>query len=97
MIAIKGLDMPKEGVWYNIMITSNGKGFVDVVSKDNALTKTEPIQAVEIPTPHGRLIDADDFIDVCEMLADKNDDRRPFEQAEWIAKDMQTILEAETE
>lgn len=54
---IKDLGMPKEGAWYNIVITSNGKGFVDVVREDNALTGTEFIQAVEISTPHGRLID----------------------------------------
>lgn len=86
-IIIKGLDMPKEGVWYNIVITSNGKGFVDVVSKDNALTNTESIQAVEISTPHGRLIDADAlpkdmFLDT-PIVLQKDIDNAP------------TILEAE--
>lgn len=88
-IIIKGMDMPKEGIGVRMVILYNGQVFLD-----NGVG-VPTYQAIEIPTPHGRLIDADDFIDVCEMLADKNDDRRPWEQAEWIAKDMITILEAE--
>lgn len=38
-----------------------------------------------------RLIDADNFISVCEILADKCDDKRAFEQAILIAKDVPTI------
>ena len=38
-----------------------------------------------------RLIDADEFISVCEILTEKCDDIRAFEQAIWIAKDAPTI------
>lgn len=96
-ILIKGLDMPKDGEWYNIVITSNGKGFVDVVSEDNALTKTESIQAVEIPTPHGRLIDGDELM---ELYADEDGiDLSIFDVRIAVVrqniKDMETIIEAE--
>lgn len=37
------------------------------------------------------LIDRNNFIAVCEILADKCDDKRAFEQAIWIAKDVPTI------
>jgi len=85
-ILIKGIDMPSR---------------IDLDFHDNhivlggVLYPIDIDQLVYIPTPHGRLIDADEFTDVCEILADKGGDIRPWEQAEWIAKDMPTILEAE--
>lgn len=93
-VYIKGLDMPKEGVWYNIMITSNGKGFVDVVSKDNALTKTEPIQAVEISIPHGRLIDADELISDLRIYESKYCGEQGYITQDDII-DAPTVIEAE--
>ena len=95
-IIIKGMDMPK-GFDTRLRIINDGEKATAYLLDRNYTSPLEFGEVIEIPTPHGRLIDADDFIDVCEMLADKNDDRRPFEQAEWIAKDMQTILEAERE
>ena len=88
-IIIKGMDMPKS-CWECGMFGCSLNERLKHVE-----TRNPECPLIEIPSPHGRLIDADDFIDVCEMLADKNDDRRPWEQAEWIAKDMITILEAE--
>lgn len=85
-ILIKGIDMPKEGEYIPMRIYGNGHIWVNGAYKG---------VAIQIPTPHGRLIDADEFTDVCEILADKGGDIRPWEQAEWIAKDMPTILEAE--
>lgn len=103
---VKGIDLPKDGEWYNIVIASNGEGFVDVVSEDNALTKTEPIQAIQIPKGHGRLIDADELMS--KFRETMNDDyNKTHTPASWslglkygvitIIDDAPTILEAEEE
>lgn len=89
-IILKGIDMPK----------CSNEDIMVVIRHDKAEVwqtgyKERIVETIQIPTPHGRLIDADEFTDVCEILADKGGDIRPWEQAEWIAKDMPTILEAE--
>lgn len=59
-ILIKGMEMPKEQA-LRIML-KNGQLFVD-----NGSCFAE-YEAVEVPTPHGRLIDADEFRKVIEAL-----------------------------
>ena len=86
-IVIKGIDLPKDAQAVQISYWTKDGHYIT--------ESYPPSRIVEIPTPHGRLIDADEFTDVCEILADKGGDIRPWEQAEWIAKDMPTILEAE--
>ena len=61
-ILIKGMDMPKEGEHIVTLIKSNGK--CTYWKQDTEYGICEPMQTVEaiqIPTPHGRLIDADDI------------------------------------
>ena len=94
-LILKGIDLPAKGEIIEISLYSDGEVYARRVSNWNEETNIPNIEAIPIPTPHGRLIDADDFIDVCEILADKTYDRGVFEQAEWIARDMRTILEAE--
>lgn len=54
-LLLKGIDMPKEQIW--------GVEVVFRMEKDGSLYSInemiEPTQVVEIPTPHGRMIDAD--------------------------------------
>lgn len=54
-LIIKGMDMPKDDDM-NITITKDGRIYWD--NKYHMIA-----QAVEIPTPHGRLIDADEMQD----------------------------------
>lgn len=83
------IEIPKESIPQNQEIL-----IVDLHFIDGQICECNyPFQ--ELPKNHGRLIDADDFIDVCEILADKTCDKRVFEQAEWIARDMRTILDVE--
>ena len=59
-IILKGIDMPKEGEHIVTLIKSNGK--CSYWKQDTEYGICEPMQTVEaiqIPTPHGRLIDAD--------------------------------------
>lgn len=61
-ILIKGIDMPKEGEHIVALIKSNGK--CSYWKQDTEYGICEPMQTVEaiqIPTPHGRLIDRDDI------------------------------------
>lgn len=59
-IILKGIDMPKEGEHIVTLIKSNGK--CSYWKQETEYGICEPMQTVEatqIPTPHGRLIDAD--------------------------------------
>lgn len=56
-ILIKGVDLPKEGE--DITLEINHKGEVRAYSTELKETDTDP-QAIQIPRPHGRLIDADE-------------------------------------
>ena len=93
---VKSLDIPKEGVWYNIDIIKN-KAIVDVVTSDNTLIDVIVAEVIEIPNPHGRLIDADGLQ---ELYADSDDlDLSNYDVKVAVIrqniKDMPTILEAE--
>ena len=61
-IILKGIDMPTEGEHIVTLIKSNGK--CSYWKQDTEYGICEPMQTVEaiqIPTPHGRLIDWDAF------------------------------------
>ena len=60
-LILKGIDLPEANEIRMIAINSNGEAFFNMV-KDGAPDKTEISQAIQIPTPHGRLIDADAFV-----------------------------------
>ena len=59
-IILEGIDMPKEGEHIVTLIKSNGK--CSYWKQDTEYGICEPMQtvkAIQIPTPHGRLIDID--------------------------------------
>ena len=61
-IILKGIDLPKEDEWLEVIIKPTKEVIVDTIRyRDNALLKTEYGSAIQIPTPHGRLIDRDDI------------------------------------
>ena len=93
---VKGLDIPKEGIWYNIDIIKN-KAIVDVVTSDNTLIDVIVAEVIEISSPHGRLIDVDELQ---ELYADSDDlDLSNYDVKVAVIgqniKDMPTILEVE--
>lgn len=62
-IILKGIDLPKEGEWLEVIIKPSREVIVDTIRyKDNALLKTEYKSASQIPKGHGRLIDADELV-----------------------------------
>lgn len=60
-LLIKGMDMPVEGL-VTVNIHSDGTVYV------HGAYPTELHEAVSVPTPHGRLIDADEFRKVVEGM-----------------------------
>ena len=84
-LILKGIDLPKEGEWLEVIIKPTKEVIVDTIRyRDNALLKTEYESAIQIPKGHGRLIDESDLTDELIELNDLN--------LENIAP---TILEAE--
>lgn len=62
-IILKGIDMPKEGEWLEVIIKPTKEVIVDTIRYgDNALLKTEYGLSIQIPRGHGRLIDADKYL-----------------------------------
>ena len=68
-ILIENMEMPKEGEWISVNIFHDGKCFLQSwCGKDfNFAAK---LTAVPVP-PHGRLIDANELIELCNIMADK--------------------------
>lgn len=63
-ILIKGMEMPKHGEGVCLIVTnfeSGGSPVAMLVDRESILPK-DFYDAIEIPTPHGRLIDADELI-----------------------------------
>ena len=92
-LIIKGLDTPQTPK--RIIIYPNGT----IVDGDKKGTKILKAQAIEIPTPHGRLIDADELQ---ELYADSDDlDLSNYDIKVAVVrqniKDMPTILVEEKE
>lgn len=66
-VLIKGMDMPKKGV-YHAVITFDGDSLGVRIPPSK-----EPFfsgRIVHMPTPHGRLIDADELIERIERFRD---------------------------
>lgn len=67
-VLIKGMDMPKKGV-YHAVITFDGDSLGVRIPPSK-----EPFfsgRIVHMPTPHGRLIDADELLKNHAIIADK--------------------------
>ena len=58
-VLIKGMEMPKRHLFEGLVAIGDGQ----IVVKDLENNKLFEGEIKEIPTPHGRLIDADRFLD----------------------------------
>ena len=60
-VLIKGMDMPKNDSWVNVRIKEkDGKPIIAFITGEDLEGKY--FETEEVPTPHGRLIDADRFL-----------------------------------
>lgn len=83
---IKGIEMPKSGEKIIILTSS---GYVEDVSGQ----VIEGVEAVSVPTPHGRLVDADELLKDSEtIILETIDDH---EEVEEMIKYAPTVIEAE--
>ena len=61
-IILKGIDMPKEGEHIVTLIKSNGKcSYWKQETEYGICEPMQTVEAIQIPTPHGRIIDRDDI------------------------------------
>ena len=98
---IKGIDMPKKGEHIVALIKSDGE--CSYWKQDIKYGNCEPMQtvdAIQIPTPHGRLIDADAVKETLKEYCVDNDEivagwYSTMGIDETINEHAPTILEAE--
>ena len=90
-VLIKGMEMPKNGEMKKIIIgrAPNGIDPIAIVTGDN----TEFYKIIEVPTPHGDLVDRDDLIDEINRVTFVK--RYDYNVAYNIVTDAETIIEAE--
>ncbi len=56
-VLIKGMEMPKSNTMFTVTLKVRQDGTAEFISTSGKTVKSFPM--IEIPTPHGRLIDAD--------------------------------------
>lgn len=61
-VLIKGMEMPKSCDKCELMTANYGCAFVGAVGGESYRKRAWDCPLIEVPTPHGRLIDADEFI-----------------------------------
>ena len=91
-IILKGIDMPKNGEMHRINIYDNGNTYI-ITSNILYETDRKDVEAIQIPTPHGRLIDADAL--ELEKEVELADDWKTAHEIANCVKYAPTILEAE--
>ena len=83
-VLIKGMEMPKSNTMFTVTLRVRQDGTAEFISTSRKTVKSFPM--IEVPTPHGRLIDADrlmksfsyfefssDMGDAMEMLSNTPD------------------------
>lgn len=103
-LILKGIDLPRNGDCHHITIYDNGDTYM---TTSNILYETDrkDVEAIQIPTPHGRLIDIEKLKEefamknnICkECDSFKECDNKTYSKTEICEKFIwvPTILEAE--
>ena len=83
-ILIKGMEMPENCIYCPVVDDEYGGCLIDDKSHGDP---NKPIDCplIEVPTPHGRLIDADAYIELTGWLM------------AFVLRDAPTVIEAEVE
>ena len=93
-ILIKGMEMPKHGEGVCLIVAnfeSCGSPVAMLVDRESILPK-DFYDAIEIPMPHGRLIDADKLLDSFGKAIDEDNH---FVNFFSLVENAPTIIEAE--
>lgn len=95
-LLIKGMDMPKNGlVTIELASEETGTNILARITDDKTGKLIEYKGVVEIPTPHGRLIDADRLEDRIKNMVGKYDTAIPLYVVYRLIADAHPIIEAE--
>ena len=89
-ILIKGMEMPREGV--SLFVEVNSTGHIICQYSDDIVHYGYKSRAVPVPTPHGRLIDADAL---CRIDGKDEDGFSCQIVYDWDIEEAPTIIEAE--
>ena len=101
-VLIKGMEMPKSCDKCKLMTANYGCAFVGAVGGESYRKRAWDCPLVEVPTPHGRLIDADSVEKQIDYVANLDWNRKVgasdgmFAALE-IVEDALTIIESEGE
>lgn len=96
-ILIKGMEMPKHGEGVCLIVAnfeSCGSPVAMLVDRESILPK-DFYDAIEIPTPHGRLIDADKLVWFIDNHIASGKKWVEFETIKDMINSLPTIIEAE--
>ena len=90
-ILIKGMEMPKSNTMFTVTLRVRQDGTAEFISTSGKTVKSFPM--IEVPTPHGDLVDRDDLIDEINRVTFVK--RYDYNVAYNIVTDADTIIEAE--
>lgn len=99
-ILIKGMDMPKTCFMCKLSYLQGERLYCYVTKEEVLRGKIAPdCPLIEVPTPHGRLIDADAFYELLDGGYDLDFDEVPETKRELLRMitDAPTFIEAEDE
>lgn len=102
-LLIKGMDMPKNCMKCFCLEAFDDEIYgrqhfcgllgIDALAKEHSRHNNCPL--VEIPTPHGRLIDADELMDLLEKSVPEKNRGHQFYVFRHMLRNAPTIIEAE--
>lgn len=90
-ILIKGMEMPKSNTMFTVTLRVRQDGTAEFISTSGKTVKSFPM--IEVPTPHGDLIDSDDVIDEINRVTFVN--QYDYNTAYNIVEQADVVIEAE--
>lgn len=90
-ILIKGMEMPKSNTMFTVTLRVRQDGTAEFISTSGKTVKSFPM--VEVPTPHGDLIDSDDVIDEINRVTFVS--QYDYNTAYNIVEQADAVIEAE--
>lgn len=90
-VLIKGMEMPKSNTMFTVTLRVRQDGTAEFISTSGKTVKSFPM--IEVPTPHGDLIDSDDVIDEINRVTFVS--QYDYNTAYNIVEQADAVIEAE--
>ena len=91
-VLIKGMEMPKSNTMFTVTLRVRQDGTAEFISTSGKTVKSFPM--IEVPTPHGRLIDADALME-CRLEPNHYEELKDGYIPDYDLDSAPTIIEAE--